>query len=81
MCMFVYGKGEVISVFILRKQYNLLRSECENITDQTKITDNRNAYVTMNSSSNEMFLRYIHIANSPYGIGKDKSNSILDLFL
>lgn len=79
--MFLCGKGEVIFVFILWKQYNLLRSECENITDQTKITDNRNAYVAMNSSSNELFLRYIHIANSPYGIGKDKSDSILDLFL
>ena len=79
--MFVCGKGEVIFVFFLQKQYNLLRSKCENITDQTKITDNRNAYVTMNSSSNEIFLRYIHIANSPYIIGKDKPDSILDLFL
>ena len=43
-----FREGEVIFVFFLQKQYNLLRSKCENITDQTKITDNRNAYVTMN---------------------------------
>lgn len=64
--MFVCGRREVIFVFLLQDQNNLLRGTWENIRDQSKVSDIENT--TVNLSSNEVFLRYTDVIDSPYAI-------------
>lgn len=62
-------EGEVTYVFFREKiiflDINFLRSK---IGHQSKISDVRNMYTTVNLSSNKIFLRYADIMNSPFTI-------------